>query len=244
MHFCQSRITKVVSRGRLGAAGGQRGEVWGPPCSCLARPSTSQDSVISHLLFVFLSAAQTQNWTRSLRGGHNSSPAPSRGTSGAGTEFFSREALGFQHGVSRGRAPLAHHTSQVSRAVSCQAATSRAESTEPARSTAPQQAKPKQSQQSLPGEATACQIARATRHPAHGAGSQRAQGAEQAELYCRVHSWLASLQPNAAAAAGREGSREAEIKLAHGLVSQAWRWKALGEQEGFYPSSLRGLGMG
>lgn len=119
----------------------------------------------------------------------------------------------------------------MSRAVSCQAATSRARSTEPAQSMAPRQAKPKQSQQSLPGDTRACQIPWATRHSAHGAGSQRAQGAEQSELYCRVHSWLASLQPNAAAAAGREGSRDAEIKLAHGLFSQAWRWKALREQE-------------
>lgn len=97
--------------------------------------------------------------------------------------FSHRRHSDFSTGGAGGRAPLAHHPSQVSRAVSCQAATSRAQSTEPAQSTAPQQAKPKQSQQSLPGDARACQIPRATGHPAHGAGSQRAQGAEQSQSF-------------------------------------------------------------
>lgn len=94
---------------------------------------------------------------------------------------------------------------------------------------APQQAKPKQSQQSLSRGLP--------NSPVHSAPCQRgwltaSTGCRaKSELYWRGHSWLASLQPNAAAAAGREGSRGAEIKLAHGLFSQAWRWKALRGQK-------------
>lgn len=39
---------------------------------------------------------------------------------------------------------------------------------------------------------------------------------------------------------GREGSRDAEIKLAHGFSGHG---KLSGSKNGFYPGSLRGMGM-
>lgn len=182
MHFCQSRITMVVSRGRLGAAGGQRGEVRGPPRSCLTLPRhlTRLCHFTSFVCFP-LCCTNMKLDTLTQRPQLQPSPVP-RDIRSWNWSFLTGgtriSALGEQEAE-----PLLPTTSQVSRAVSCQAVTSRAESTEPAQSVAPQQAKPKQSQQSLPGASGACQIPRSTRHPADGAGSQRAQGAERSRSF-------------------------------------------------------------
>lgn len=179
MHFCQSRITMVVPQGRLGAAGGQRGEVWGPPRSCLTLPQHL--TRLSFHIFCLFSSLLHKHKTGHAHSEEATIPAQPcpEGQPELEPKFSHRRHSDFSTGQAGGRTPLA----QVSRAVSCQAATSRAESTEPAQSMAPQQAKPKQSQQSLPGEARACQIPWGTGHPAHGAGSQQAQGAQRSQSF-------------------------------------------------------------